>query len=69
MRKDKELVCAEHDKFNRKSVCAETRHDALAEKLKDELYRVIFMYQEEECLESECIMNKIVEEFTFGIRT
>ena len=47
LRKDNELVCAEYDKLNIKSVHVETRYDVLVEQLIEELCRVIFMCQEE----------------------
>ena len=53
LQKDNELVYAEHYKLNKKIVSAETRYDALVEELKEELYSVIFIHQEEEYLEAE----------------
>lgn len=41
LQKEKELICAEHDKLNRKSVCSEVRFDALVEQLKDKHCRVV----------------------------
>ena len=46
----------------------EARNDALVEKLKDELCRVIFMHQEEEYLEVKDIRKEIDEKFALDIR-
>ena len=44
-------------KIENKHIHREVRHNALVEKLKDELCRFVFMKQEEECLEVDDIMK------------
>ena len=52
LRKDTERAHVEHDKLSIKSAHAEVRCDALAEKLKNKICRVMFETQEEEHMEA-----------------
>ena len=45
----------------------ETRHDSLVQQLKDEIWRVIFILQKEEHLETEDIRKEIDDEFSLDI--
>ena len=58
LRIDVERVCLEYETLQNKCVCREVRYDASVDKLKDELCKVMFIQQEEECFEVDDITRK-----------
>ena len=61
LRKGNEISCVECDKLERKSVHVEVRCEELDEKLRNELFRIVHVNQEEEHLEVENIRKKLME--------
>ena len=52
-------MCVEHDAFNNRYSQIEIRHKVLVDELKDELYIVILVQQEEECFEVDDMKKKL----------
>ena len=55
-------MCVDYENIQNNSTHVEVRHDALVEKLKEKLCRVMFGQQEEECLEVYGIKKEINDE-------
>ena len=60
---DTEWTCIEYENFQYKCIYRKVRHEALIEKLKDELFRVMLMQKEEKCLEVDSAKKKIDNEW------
>ena len=55
-------MCVEYENFQNNSTHFEVRHEALVEKLKEKLCRVMVGQKEEECLEVDGIKKEINDE-------
>ena len=62
-------MCLEYDKLKNKYSCSELRHEALIEKIKWELFRVMLKQKEEDYLGVEHMMEKIDEECELELTT